>query len=140
MIAHLRSGVYSALVLDAPILEYTAGTNEECDLFLVGEVFESFSIAFAFPTAFDDATIFAFSKAIVSLQVRLCTAAPDTFPPCTVHSSSSADVQQRRADCLFAGEALPQPMHTLLQVLMCMVNLRLHLCIKLLWLASRSVT
>ncbi len=69
MLTSLRQGTYSALVLDAPILEYTAGTNEDCDLFLVGEVFESFSLAIAFPPAFDDATIFSFSKAIVSLQV-----------------------------------------------------------------------
>jgi hypothetical protein len=33
MVADLRAGVYDALILDAPVLEYTVGTNAECDLF-----------------------------------------------------------------------------------------------------------
>jgi hypothetical protein len=33
MVTDLHAGVYDALVLDAPVLEYTVGTNEECDLF-----------------------------------------------------------------------------------------------------------
>lgn len=69
MLEGLKSGAYSALVLDAPVLEYVAGTNEACDLFLVGDVFESFSLALAFPPAFSDATVFAFSQSIVKLQV-----------------------------------------------------------------------
>lgn len=69
MVQDLRAGKYSALVLDAPVLEYISGTNEHCDLFLVGDVFESFSLALAFPPAAADAMVFDFSKAIVSLQV-----------------------------------------------------------------------
>ncbi len=38
LIANLRSGQYKALVLDAPVVEYLAGTEELCDLFVVGEV------------------------------------------------------------------------------------------------------
>jgi ABC-type amino acid transport substrate-binding protein len=33
MVEDLRAGMYDALVLDAPVLEYSVGTNEECDLF-----------------------------------------------------------------------------------------------------------
>mgnify|MGYP001810584125 CR=1 FL=1 len=33
MVADLRAGTYEALVLDAPVLEYTVGTNPDCDLF-----------------------------------------------------------------------------------------------------------
>jgi ABC-type amino acid transport substrate-binding protein len=33
MVADLRAGTYDALVLDAPVLEYTVGTNADCDLF-----------------------------------------------------------------------------------------------------------
>jgi len=69
MLKGLKSGAYTALVLDAPVLDYVAGTNEACDLFLVGDVFESFSLALAFPAAFSDATVFAFSQSIVKLQV-----------------------------------------------------------------------
>lgn len=39
MIADLRAGRYEALVLDSPVLEYTVGTNDKCDLFTVGEPF-----------------------------------------------------------------------------------------------------
>ncbi|KAF8061162.1 eif3g-a [Scenedesmus sp. PABB004] len=55
MLSALRGGEYEALVLDAPVLEYTAGTNAACDLFVVGEPFETFSLALAFPPGFDDA-------------------------------------------------------------------------------------
>jgi hypothetical protein len=70
MVDALKNGKYSALILDAPVLEHLVGTNEECDLFLVGEMFETFSIALAFPPAFSDAVIYAFSQSIVKLQVR----------------------------------------------------------------------
>lgn len=39
MVAGLRSGKYIAMVLDSPVLEYTVGTNDACDLFTVGEPF-----------------------------------------------------------------------------------------------------
>jgi ABC-type amino acid transport substrate-binding protein len=70
MLAALRDGSYAALVLDAPVLEYISSHNEACDLFLVGEVFETFSLALAFPPAFNDSDVYAFSQSIVKLQVR----------------------------------------------------------------------
>jgi hypothetical protein len=70
MVDDLRAKQYTALILDAPVLEYVTGTNEECDLFTIGDVFETFSLALAFPPAADDAMVFDFSKSIVSLQVR----------------------------------------------------------------------
>lgn len=70
MVDGLRAQKYTALILDAPVLEYVTGTNEACDLFTIGEVFETFSLALAFPPAADDAMVFDFSKSIVSLQVR----------------------------------------------------------------------
>ncbi|WIA44152.1 hypothetical protein OEZ86_010489 [Tetradesmus obliquus] len=68
MVADLRAGTYDALVLDAPVLEYTVGTNPDCDLFTVGEPFETFSLALAFPADFNDSTVFDFSASIVRLQ------------------------------------------------------------------------
>ncbi len=38
LIENLRSGKYQALVLDAPVLQYLAGTDKLCDLFVVGQV------------------------------------------------------------------------------------------------------
>lgn len=70
MVAELREKKYDALVLDSAVLEYTVGTNEQCDLFVVGEPFETFSLALAFPADFDDAVIFQLSSSIVALQVR----------------------------------------------------------------------
>lgn len=69
MIADLHSGKYDALVLDSPVLEYTVGTNEACDLFTVGEPFETFSLALAFPSDYNDSQVFDFSSSIVKLQV-----------------------------------------------------------------------
>ena len=76
MLAALRKERYSALVLDAHVLEYVTGHNEDCDLFLVGETFESFSLALAFPPAFPDQDVFSFSRSIVKLQVSLGTSGP----------------------------------------------------------------
>lgn len=70
MIKSLRDEKYSALILDAPVLEYVTSHNAECDLFLVGEVFETLSLALAFPPAFNDSDVYAFSRSIVKLQVR----------------------------------------------------------------------
>lgn len=71
MVAGLRDGTYTALIMDAHVLEFTVGTNEACDLFLVGgDVFESFSLALAFPPAFSDALVFDFSRSMIKLQVR----------------------------------------------------------------------
>jgi hypothetical protein len=71
MVADLRSDKYTALVLDASVLEYVTSHNEACDLFLMGETFESFSTALAFPPAFPEAAVYNFSKNIVRLQVRV---------------------------------------------------------------------
>jgi hypothetical protein len=69
MLDLLRAKEYDALVLDSAVLEYTVGTNEECDLFVIGEPFETFSLALAFPADFDDAVVYALSSSIVALQV-----------------------------------------------------------------------
>jgi len=69
MVAGLRDHSYSALILDEPVLEYLTGQNEDCDLFLVGETFNAFSLALAFPSAFDDQIAYQFSRSIVKIQV-----------------------------------------------------------------------
>jgi hypothetical protein len=46
------------------------GTNEACDLFVVGETFETFSLAFAFPAGFPPAAISDLNEAIVRLQTQ----------------------------------------------------------------------
>eukprot|EP00879_Flechtneria_rotunda_P019430 GHRR01020408.1.p1 GENE.GHRR01020408.1~~GHRR01020408.1.p1 ORF type:complete len:473 (+),score=113.43 GHRR01020408.1:178-1419(+) len=68
MIEALRAGEYDALVLDTPVLEHAMGTDVHCNLFVVGDPFETFSLSLAFPAEFDDALVFAFSEAIVKLQ------------------------------------------------------------------------
>lgn len=69
MVASLRDGTYTALVLDTPVLEYVTSQNAECDLFLVGNTFETFSVALAFPPAANASTVYDFSRGIVQLQV-----------------------------------------------------------------------
>lgn len=71
MLAGLKDGTYAALVLDAPVVEYVVGTNDACTLFVVGDAFESFSLALAFVPGFSDSTVFDFSRAIVKLQACL---------------------------------------------------------------------
>jgi hypothetical protein len=46
------------------------GTNQDCDLFVVGEAFETFSLALAFPSGFSAATISDLNRAIVRLQTQ----------------------------------------------------------------------
>jgi hypothetical protein len=47
MLQLLRSGQISALILDAPFVEYQAAVS--CDLYLVGDIVLPNSLAFAFP-------------------------------------------------------------------------------------------
>ncbi|KAF6257197.1 hypothetical protein COO60DRAFT_30052 [Scenedesmus sp. NREL 46B-D3] len=49
MLAKLRSHHYQALVLDSPVVQYFAAQAEQCDLFPVGDPFETFNLAIAFP-------------------------------------------------------------------------------------------
>ncbi|WIA44160.1 hypothetical protein OEZ86_010495 [Tetradesmus obliquus] len=49
MLEALRSHKYQALVLDSPVVQYFAAQAEQCDLFPVGDPFETFSLAVAFP-------------------------------------------------------------------------------------------
>jgi hypothetical protein len=49
---------------------FTPGTNEACDLFVVGETFETFSLALAFPVGFPASSISALNEAIVRLQTQ----------------------------------------------------------------------
>lgn len=46
------------------------GTSEACDLFVMGETFETFSLALAFPSNFPDTTISHLNEAIVRLQTQ----------------------------------------------------------------------
>jgi ABC-type amino acid transport substrate-binding protein len=69
MLDNLRTGKYKALLLDAPVLEYIAATNPACDLYVVGDSFETFNLALEFPADFDDGLIGRMSAAILKLQV-----------------------------------------------------------------------
>lgn len=69
MVKALRNGTYKALILDAPVLQYIAGSNHDCDLFTVGDVFETFSLALAFPTDFTGPVIDTVTTSLVRLQV-----------------------------------------------------------------------
>lgn len=72
MLQGLRNGTYQALVLDEPVVKWIAGTNQECDLFTVGDTFEIFSLALAFPIDYAGIPIDSFTFATVRLQVMNC--------------------------------------------------------------------
>ncbi|KAI8474114.1 MAG: hypothetical protein J3K34DRAFT_495859 [Monoraphidium minutum] len=60
-----------ALVLDAPVISYLVGTmNDLCDLYAVGEPFETFDLAIGFPPDAPDPLINDISKVIVRLQTE----------------------------------------------------------------------
>jgi hypothetical protein len=50
--------------------KHPTGTTEDCDLFVVGETFETFSLALAFPSTFPDAEVSVLNEAIVRLQTQ----------------------------------------------------------------------
>lgn len=51
-IPHTQNGTVDALVLDSYVLEYAA--NSRCDVNVVGQVFDPYEGAFAFPAGFND--------------------------------------------------------------------------------------
>lgn len=62
-----------ALVLDAPVISFLVSTmNDQCDLYAVGEPFETFDIAIGFPPDAPDTMVSNISKIIVALQVCAC--------------------------------------------------------------------
>ncbi|KAK9804717.1 hypothetical protein WJX72_001753 [[Myrmecia] bisecta] len=62
----LRSGEIHALILDSPVLEYTQ--SQQCDIHVVGQEFNTFNLALAFPPNTPVATIVRFSFSLVELQ------------------------------------------------------------------------
>jgi hypothetical protein len=69
MLDNLRKGSYKALVLDAPVVDYTVAANEQCDLYSVGESFETFNLAIGFAHDTPNSLIKSISAAILDLQV-----------------------------------------------------------------------
>ena len=69
MLDNLREGTYKALVLDAPVIDYTVATNAQCDLYSVGDSFETFNLAIGFPPDAPNSIITPISAAILDLQV-----------------------------------------------------------------------
>ncbi|KIY97323.1 hypothetical protein MNEG_10639 [Monoraphidium neglectum] len=60
-----------ALVLDAPVVSFLVATmNEQCDLFSVGEPFETFDLAIGFSPDAPDALTANISRVIVKLQTE----------------------------------------------------------------------
>lgn len=70
MLDNLRSHRHQALVLDAPVIAQLAALSPECDMFAVGEPFETFNLAIAFPPTAPDSLAANVSAAIIRLQVR----------------------------------------------------------------------
>ena len=85
MLDNLRSGRYKALLLDAPVLEYIAATNPLCDLYVVGDSFETFNLALEFPADFDDALIARMSAAILKFQVKGVQRELKAYMPAWLH-------------------------------------------------------
>lgn len=69
MLDNLRTHTYQALVLDAPVVSYLASTATQCDLYPVGELFETFNLAIAFPADAPTDLSGNISTSIVRLQV-----------------------------------------------------------------------
>ncbi|WIA23669.1 hypothetical protein OEZ85_000370 [Tetradesmus obliquus] len=70
MLAALRSHNYQALVLDSPVVQYFAAQAEQCDLFPVGDPFETFNLAIAFPPNAPSGLASNVSASIVRLQTH----------------------------------------------------------------------
>jgi hypothetical protein len=77
MMNGLRNSTYDAVILDEPVLQFVLSENTKCDLFYVGLPFLQWSLALAFPPAFDSAVVHNFSQSIVRLQVRCAVAHSD---------------------------------------------------------------
>ena len=57
MVDYLRQGQYQALVLDAPLMQFYAATDPLCQLYTVGDIFDTFTQGLAFPNSMDDVAI-----------------------------------------------------------------------------------
>lgn len=71
LLDNLRSHKYQALVLDTPVVQYLAATSSQCDLYPVGDSWETFDLAVAFPPDAPDGMVANVSASILRLQVRL---------------------------------------------------------------------
>jgi hypothetical protein len=67
---NLRSHRYQALVLDTASIMDLAAHAEHCDLFPVGNAFQTFDLSIAFPQNMPDSFISNVSASMVRLQVR----------------------------------------------------------------------
>jgi hypothetical protein len=74
MIHLLHDGKYDALILDTPVLQHIVGTDDHCSYFLIGDSFDAFSIALAFPSDANRTMIMDFSTSMVRKQVRRAVA------------------------------------------------------------------
>lgn len=69
MLDNLRTRKYQALILDSPVVQYFAAIAEQCDLYPVGDPWETFNLAIAFPPDTPDQLPANISASIVRLQV-----------------------------------------------------------------------
>jgi len=69
---NIRKKKYQALVLDAPVLRWMAANAPECDLYTVGQAFETWNLAIAYPPDVPDALGQAISASLIRLQVTSC--------------------------------------------------------------------
>jgi hypothetical protein len=69
MIHMLHEGEYDALILDTPVMQHIVGTDDHCSYFLVGDSFDAFSVALAFPPDANQTVILEFSTSMVRKQV-----------------------------------------------------------------------
>ena len=80
-IADLKSGHYDALLLDDSFLGYTALYDPNCQLYTVGQAFETFSLAMGFPSDFDDEAVKAWSRWVAQLCSKLhCQVGAEAHP------------------------------------------------------------
>lgn len=81
LLDNLHTHKYQALVLDAPVVSYFASMADACDLYPVGDLFESFSLAIAFPPDSPTALAANISTSIVRLQVGMLAYCQSSLDP-----------------------------------------------------------
>eukprot|EP00878_Enallax_costatus_P024620 GHUV01026294.1.p1 GENE.GHUV01026294.1~~GHUV01026294.1.p1 ORF type:complete len:303 (+),score=29.84 GHUV01026294.1:1-909(+) len=107
MLDNLRTRKYQALVLDTPVVQYFAAIAPLCDLFPVGDQWETFNLAIAFPPTVPSDLPANISASIVRLQTSTAildqlendyvksakTLLPDgTYHSCNVYTDTSQSV------------------------------------------------
>lgn len=70
---NIKNGLYKALILDTPVVDYYVAKDPSCELFSVGGSFETFNLALAFSPDTNLSEIKRYTQSIVKLQQNNAT-------------------------------------------------------------------